>query len=345
MDHNQRLIQGVRGLIRGDSMNWAAAKQRLNLVPPKRRDRMRSLDEFAEQGSQSTLAVPYLHSTHESVFDPLGPADVAEWFTVSLLSSAALTKDHEKAEKQEIWLELTKQRQVDPSMVRGRLGTTIALATLAANGKDGTSGKDNPHYFDDLGLVRAVAVAMQCSDSRSLEKEIEDEVSLTASGDGLKAAVAFGQLFYELLAGSTKETAISAAIDRLPVGTWGAAVLEQSLEIAANASSVDDLAFALEREIADNVYCFPVSAPETLAMICAHLAFASSRDQLIAGGILHSSRAETMAPLIWSIAGVLFGGYEQISKPLQGVSVRTLRGTNSEGIITKLISQSKRSAS
>jgi hypothetical protein len=114
-------------------MNWAAAKQRLNLVPPKRRRRMRILDEFAEQRSQSTLPVPYLHSTHESVFDPLGPADVAEWFTVSLLSSAALTKELKKTDKQSLWIELTKQRQSDPSTVRGRVGTTIALATLAEN--------------------------------------------------------------------------------------------------------------------------------------------------------------------------------------------------------------------
>jgi hypothetical protein len=345
MDHNQRLVQGVRGLVRGDSMNWAAAKQRLNLVPPKRRRRMRILDEFAEQGSQSTLPVPYLHSTHESVFDPLGPADVAEWFTVSLLSSSSLTKELKKAERHAMWHELTTQRQADPSAVRGRLGTTIALATLAANGNDGTSGKDNPHYFDDMGLVRAVAVAMQCRDSESLEREITDEVSLTASGDGLVVAVAFGQLFYELLGGSTKEAAINAAIDRLPVGTWGAAVLQQSLDLAANSSSIDDLAFALERDIADHVYCFPVSAPETLAMICAHLAFATSRDQLIAAGILHSSRVETMAPLLWAIAGVLFGGYEQKSKPLQGVSVRALVGANPEEIITELVSQSKGNAS
>jgi hypothetical protein len=345
MDHNQRLIQAVRGLVRGDSMNWAAAKQRLNLVPPKRRRRMRILDEFAEQRSQSTLPVPYLHSTHESVFDPLGPADVAEWFTVSLLSSAALTKELKKTDKQSLWIELTKQRQSDPSTVRGRVGTTIALATLAENGNDGTSGKDNPHYFDDMGLVRAAAVAMQCRDPESLEREITDEVSLTASGDGLLASVAFGTLFYELLGGSTKEAAINAAIDRLPAGTWGATVLKQSLDIAANASSIDDLTFALERDIADHVYCFPVAAPETLAMICAHLAFATSRDQLIAAGILHSSRVETMAPLLWGIAGVLFGGYDQKSRSLQGVSVLALRGTNSEDVITELVTQSKRNAS
>lgn len=345
MDHDQRLIQAVRGLVRGDSMNWAAARQRLNLTPPKRRMRMRYLDEFAEARYQSTFPVPYLHSTHESVFDSLGPADVSEWFTVSLLSSAAITRNLGKTNKQSLWLELASARVADPSTVRGRLGTTIALATLASNGDDGTSGKDNPHYFDDLSLIRAAAVAMQCRDAHELEELITDEVSLTASGDGLTAAVAFGRLFYELLSGGTVKTAVNLAIDQLPAGSWSGEVLQQSLDLADTATSIDDLTFALERDIADNVYSFPVSAPETLAMVCAHLSFASSRDQLIAAGLLHSSRAEIMAPLLWALAGVLFGGYEHKARPLQGVSVLALRGTNSEDIIEKLIAQTKRNAS
>ncbi len=339
MDQNFKAVQGLRGLVRGDSMNWAAARQRLNLVPPKRRMRMRYLDSFAEERSQSTLPVPYLHSTHESVLDPLGPADVTEWFTASLLSAAGMNLSLETAGKHELWKELTAIRALNPLEVRGRLGTTLALTTLANNGFDGTSGKDNPHYFDDLALVRAVAVAFCCDDKAELSKQIIEEVSLTASGDGLTGAVVFGHLFFDILSGIAVDEALDNLVAGLAKDTWSRGVLEQALNLVAGVDSVDELAFALERDIADHVYSFQVSVPETLAMVCAHLKFASSRDQLLAAGILHSSRAEIMAPLIWSLAGLIFGGFKDKSHDLQGLSIRAMKGKNPEEILEDVITR------
>jgi hypothetical protein len=333
MDQNIKAVQGLRGLVRGDSMNWAAARQRLNLVPPKRRMRMRYLDSFAEERSQSTLPVPYLHSTHESVLDPLGPADVTEWFTASLLSAARMNLSLETAGKHELWKDLVATRALNPAEVRGRVGTTIALETLANRGFDGTSGKDNPHYFDDLALVRAVAVAFCCGNKSELSEKIIEEVGLTASGDGLSGAVAFGHLFFDILTGTSVDEALDSLVAGLAEDTWPRGVLEQALNLVPEANSVDELAFALERDIADHVYSYQVSVPETLAMVCAHLKFAGSRDQLIAAGILHSSRAEVMAPLIWSLAGLIFGGFPDKARDLQGLSIKAVKGINPEHIL------------
>lgn len=321
--HSHQLILG---LTHGDSRTWAAARQRLNLIPPKRRARMRYMDEFAEQRHQASIPVPYLHSTHESILNPVGPADVSEWFAVSLLSSLGVSLGGSMASPTSIWQELSEIRDQDPSAVRGRLGTTIALDVIARSGSTATSGKDNPHYFDDLSLIRAMAVAVTSETSLDTSDRIEKELSITASDDGLVAGIAMGNLTVALLTGASPKTAINNLVASLAHDSWTLSVIKQSLDLARQASSIDELAFMLEKEIADHVYSYQVSAPETLAMACAYLAFSTTRDQLLLGGFLNASRSEVLVPLLWGLAGVQYGGFDSSPGPLQGLSVRALRG-------------------
>lgn len=322
---NQR-EQLVLGLLHGDAKTWASARQRLNLVPPKRRMRMRYLDEFAEVRHQSSLPVPYLHSTHESVLNPLGPADISEWFYVSALSSAARNIEGKPAEPQTIWHELAAMRSEQPSEVRGRLGTTIALDLISDTGGTETSGKDNPHYFDDMALVRSLAVVLTTGSDSDLDLALGQELSVTASHDGLAAGMGFGRLVSALLSGSDSPDAIARLLERLPSGSWSEAVVIQALDIAAKAQSVEDLGFRLEQEIADHVYSYQIAAPETLALICGYLKFAKTKSELLLSGFLHSSRSEVLVPLMWALAGLNYGGFSSSPGPLQGLSVRSLRG-------------------
>lgn len=318
--------QLILGFLHGDAKTWASARQRLNLVPPKRRMRMRYLDEFAEVRSQSSLPVPYLHSTHESVLNPLGPADVSEWFYASALSSSGRSVDSTATEAQAIWFELAALRKAEPAQVRGRLGTTIALDLIAANDSTATSGKDNPHYFDDLALVRALAVAIINRQQENLDAALANELSVTASHDGLACGMAFGHLLSTLLAGHDVTDAIARALDQLPAGSWAEAVVTQALEIASRAESIEDLGFRLEQEIADHVYSYQIAAPETLALVCGYLKFAKSKSELLLAGFLHSSRSEVLVPLLWGLAGLRFGGFTASPGPLQGLSIKAFRG-------------------
>lgn len=320
--------QLILGLLHGDAKTWASARQRLNLVPPKRRMRMRYLDEFAEVRSQSSLPVPYLHSTHESVLNPLGPADISEWFYVSALSSTARSMDNKSAELQAIWFELAAARKAGPAQVRGRLGTTIALDLIASTGSTTTSGKDNPHYFDDLALVRALAVAITNQQRGDLEAALVRELSVTASHDGLASGNAFGHLVSGLLAGNDVPEAIARSLDLLDAGSWTEALVTQALEIAAAAESIEDLGLRLEQEIADHVYSYQIAAPETLALVCGYLKFAKSKTDLLLAGFLHSSRSEVLVPLLWGLAGLKFGGYIASPGPLQGLSIKAFRGVD-----------------
>lgn len=323
---SEKSEQLVLGLLHGDSRTWAAARQRLVLVPPKRRMRMRYLDEFAEKKGQSSIPVPYLHSTHESVLNPLGPADVSEWFAVSLLSSRGLNQRLEPTGKQQIWRDLAQDRAENPLNVRGRLGTTIALELLQKSGTFETSGKDNPHYFDDMSLVRAMAVAVSASDAGLLETELREELRVTASHDGLHAGAAMGKLVYELLEGSAPLAAVNKITSELPAGSWTSAVAKQAIDLSSSASSIEELGFLLEKEIADHVYTYQVSAPETLAMVLAYLSIANSKEELLLSGFLNASRSEVLAPIVWGLAGIIFGGYRSSPGSLQGVSIKKLRG-------------------
>ncbi len=330
---SEKSEQLILGVLHGDSRTWAAARQRLVLVPPKRRMRMRYLDEFAEKRGQSSIPVPYLHSTHESVLNPLGPADVSEWFAVSLLSSRGLNQRLEPTANQQIWRDLAHDRSENPLDVRGRLGTTIALDLIQKSGTVETSGKDNPHYFDDMSLVRAMAVAVSTSDAGLLETELREELRITASHDGMHAGVAMGILVHELLAGSTTADAVKRVLSKLPEGSWTAAVAQQAIDLSTAASSIEHLGFLLEKDIADHVYSYQVSAPETLGMVLAYLSLASSKEELLLAGFLNSSRSEVLTPLIWGLAGIIFGGFQSSPGALQGVSIKKLKGIETQNIL------------
>ncbi len=336
---SEKSEQLVLGLLHGDSRTWAAARQRLVLVPPKRRMRMRYLDEFAEKRGQSSIPVPYLHSTHESVLNPLGPADVSEWFAVSLLSSRGLNQRLESTGKQQIWRDLAHDRSENPLSVRGRLGTTIALELMQKSGTFETSGKDNPHYFDDMALIRAMAVAVSRSDAGLLETELREELRITASHDGIHAGVAMGKLVYELLEGSTPADAVKKVLSEIPVGSWTAAVAQQAVDLSAAAPSIEQLGYLLEKEIADHVYSYQVSAPETLAMVLAYLSLASSREELLLASFLNSSRSEVLTPVIWGLTGIIFGGFQASPGALQGVSITKLKGIEIQTMLEQRANQ------
>lgn len=330
--HNQLVL----GLLHGDSKTWAAARQRLNLVPPKRRMRMRYLDEFSELRSQSSLPVPYLHSTHESVLNPLGPADVSEWFLVSFLSAAGLSMDLQESGCQQIWHDLALHRRSDKSAVRARIGTTLALETIALTGSFETSGKDNPHYFDDLVLIRAIAVTLGTGEDQSLIEALDHELSVTSSHDGLIAGIAMGMIFESLLDANPPKEAIAAAINYLPSESWTHSVVQEAMALASQATSLEELGYLLERDIADHIYSYQVSAPETLAMFCSYLAFSSTRSDLLLAGFLNSSRSEVLVPLLWSVSGVLFGGFESSPGALQGLSIRRFKGVQLDKTVSEI---------
>lgn len=318
--------QLILGLLHGDSRTWAAARQRLALVKPKRRMRMRYLDEFAEKRAQSSFPVPYLHSTHESVLNPTGPADVSEWFAVSMLSNKGLDLDLKQSKKQQVWFDLTSKRESEPLSVRGRLGTTIAMDVIHATGSAKTAGKDNPHYFDDMALIRALAVAVSNEDESRLEAELREELGVTVSLDGVDSGVALGFLAKGLLSGEPVSSVIPRILKYLPEGGWSASVVIQALDLAKVSKSIDELGELLEKEIADHIYSYQIAAPETLAMACAYLAFATTREELLLGSFLNSSRSEVLTPLLWALAGVMFGGFSSSPGALQGVSVTNLKG-------------------
>lgn len=320
--------QITRGVLGGDALTWAGSRQRLNLLPPKRRRRIRFLDESFELKNQTTIAVPYLHSTHESVMNPVGPADVGEWYAVSALSAMGLGLAQESVGRTGIWKQLAEARDAQPEAVRARLGTTIALETGHRTGGFETSGKDNPHYFDDLSIIRAIAYAVYGEDCTIAD--VEAELKITVSEDGLEVGLASFELTRELMNGATATEAVEKALSMLTAGSWASAVVTEALELAKQSESIDQLGVLLESKINDHVYSYPVAAPETLAMVCAYLSFCENREQLLMAGFLNSSRSETLVPILWGYAGAIFGGFASNSQPLQGSSVQALAGLELE---------------
>jgi ADP-ribosylglycohydrolase len=134
------------------------------------------------------------------------------------------------------------------------------------------------------------------------------DAEVTHSLDGVWCARATAGLITRLLAGADARDAIAAARDELPDGRWSARVVDRGLELAAESTSALDLALALDLLLVDKIYSYPVAAPETLALLLAHLSRAASADELMLGAFAQARNADALPALAGAVAGAHFGG-------------------------------------
>jgi hypothetical protein len=306
----------ARGLLAGEALSSADAGYRLRLMPPKRLARMETLAAFAREHGTTTPAVPYAHSSPVAVLQP-GAGEAVEWFAFAVRAQRGGLDD--------AWRRLAE----DPGPAR--IGTRIPLDNLRRGLSAPQSGNDNPHYFDDLPMVRAVAAAAIADDESGAREAARRDAAYTAALDGLWCAEATAVLVARLLAGSPVDEAVEAARVVLPEGTWSRRLAEEALATAAQASGALDRAQRLSAGVGDWIYSYATVAPETLAMLLAHVRFAASAEELLLGVFAQPRNAATLPALAGAVAAVVFGegwmprGLDLDSR-LAGVGIPDLAG-------------------
>jgi len=328
-----RIAGTIFGLSFGESTALPSATHRLAILAPKRIMRMKSLGEFADNNKQTTRPFPYTHAQPSSMLNPR-PSDDAEWFSFVadylLDSKETLTQ----------WTLLAEK--IDE--IRARTGTKIALRNIIAGKNPPATGHDNPHYFDDISLIRALAIStFRFNDPKVLGLIVREDISVTHSEDGLYCALAMAYLHATLLRGESASQAIESALSQLPLDSWSYSTVTSMINKTSNKKLALQRYATLENEEIENIYAYPVSAPETLGLLCAHLQHAQNAEDLIFAGLLHKRKLDSLPALMGAVAGALYGTewipeeFRDARLELEGVCIPALKGITLKSICDRYL--------
>ena len=335
MSHSQesKIRGAVFGLAFGDAISFPSTTHRLRLLNVKRSNRMISLTQFAFDQKQNTYPTVYTHAQSVEFLGPR-PTDDSEWLYFSADIHLA------GIEPKSAW---TKLANSDEDL-RGRTGTLMALDNLKSGKMPPHSGHDNPHYFDDMAMIRSLAAALifRGNEAQALEKTRSD-AEVTHSEDGIYCALALATVATSLLADETADTAIAKALKQLPDGSWSQRVIADALTATASAKSVTEVAYILEDVVIDRIYSYSISAPESLALILCYLKVAKSSNDFLLAGTIHKRKLDSMPALLGAIAGLIHGdewipaGFISSGSDLDGVCIPSLKGKSLTELATRII--------
>ena len=333
LSQESKIRGAVLGLAFGDAMSFPSTTHRLRLLNVKRSNRMIGLTQFAFDEKQNTYPTVYTHAQPIEFLAPR-PTDDSEWFYFS--ADIHLAKLDSKNE----WLKLAKSGED----LRGRTGTLMALDNLKAGKLPPESGHDNPHYFDDMAMIRSLAAALiyRGKNDLILEKTRSD-AEVTHSEDGVYCALAFSSMANALLADQTIETAVTSALEQLPKGSWSQRVISDALIATASAKSITEVAYILEDVVIDRIYSYSISAPESLALILCYLRVAKTPNDLLLAGMLNKRKLDSMPAFLGAIAGLLHGdqwipsAFIANNSDLDGVCIPSLKGKSLTNLVERIV--------
>ncbi|MEQ6899311.1 ADP-ribosylglycohydrolase family protein [Microbacterium sp. KR10-403] len=311
----------LRGLVAAEILHPGNLDFRIHALPPKRFARMEVLHAFDREHSEATPTRPYAHSSPPERLQ--GPGENAEWVAFSATSFVTGREDVIESR----WLELAAEGRG-----RQRAGTAIALGNMRRGLRPPQSGHDNPHYFDDLAMARAVG-AVALHDVTTARALVAADAHATHDLDGAWAADAVVVLLHALLSGAPGTDAARLAAEVLPEHSWSRRLAEVALSAAAQTASPFELSVVLSREVCDWIYSYPVAAPETLAVLLAHVSAATSAEALLAGTSATGRNGTTLAALSGAASAALFGAdwipsEISLDVPLAGLGVPRLAGVS-----------------
>lgn len=335
----QRARAAMLGLAVGDAISWPAMFHRSFLMPFWTRRIRREMDAASENLHVIRPPMPFSLNQNPQAFD-LGPTDDSEWcaFTAEQLLQQNGGLDSEKLLA--AWRKLAEAAEP----VRGEVSTQAALFNLR-NGKfPPHTGHDNPHYFDDGAMCRAVPIGVVCpGDHRRAAEFAAIDAAVTNSEDGLWAAQAMAALVTVLCGGGNLQQAIAAAQSYLPAHSWIARTVEKAMTICGNAETILEVAPELNREVINREYSYGSVAPETLAVTLAILTITKGEfEAALMAATVFAKTADSVPALVGAAAGALngekinFGPWRNSIRFLKGICIPNFRGRDYIELTEKL---------
>lgn len=312
----------IRGLALGDMYSPQSSRHRLHLVGARRVRRFEFLTSEASSNRHTTIPAPYVNGYPQELLKPR-PSDDCEWFH---FAQTTVRKNLSFADE---WRKLAAIRE----SLLTRAGTHAALRNISHGKLAPVSGHDNTHYFDDLSLIHAIAIAtIPGLSNEKIHQTLIENISHTHSEDGIWCANALAEFVLQLKDGKPIQNAMTNAMKYLPKDSWSLREIKKAETLTEGISDNLERVFHLENYFVDRIYAYPYGAPETLALLLAHLQHFEDPGLFFATSFLHPRHTDSLPPLMGFFAGLL-GGKDWIpthhrtqSIELDGVCIPHFKG-------------------
>ena len=329
-DIKQRAKNAMIGLAIGDSISWTSMFHRSVLLPPWTRRIRREIDASSEITNVIITPMPFSLNQPSKHFD-IAPTDKTEWAT---FSAEILLSEKFGLYEQRLLDEWTMLAN-SPSPIRGGISTQAALNNLRNGLKPPQSGKQNPHYFDDGAMSRAIPIGIICAGQPETAARLgETDASVSNSEDGIWAALAMAVAISLICVGQSINESINQAYKYLPESSWIKRTVDEAMSIAGKSDSVFSILPEIQNNIVNKEYSYGNVAPETLALtfIIAKL-HGNDFEKAIASAACFAKSGETLPAMVGSLVGATrtksFGGDNWLT------AIETLKGICIPGFVEK----------
>jgi ADP-ribosylglycohydrolase len=326
----QRAKNAMLGLAIGDAISWTSMFHRSILLPPWTRRIRREIDASSETTNVIITPMPFSLNQPAKYFI-ISPTDETEW---AAFSAEILLKNNFKSYEQEVfneWMKLANSQD----QIRGGVSTQAALHNLDCGIKPPQTGKQNPHYFDDGAMSRAVPIGIICSGQPELAARLaEIDASVTNSEDGIWAAQAMAVAVCLVCSGENINDAINGAYQYLPEFSWIRRTVDEAMKITGNIDSIFSILPEIQNNIINREYSYGNVAPETLALtfIIAKV-HANNFETAVSTASCFAKSGETLPAMVGALAGAMQSKVFASEKWLN--AIETLKGICIPGFVEK----------
>lgn len=335
------------GLAAGDASGYPAAYHRLTPAPGRRQ---LLWSQAAEMDAQhiNKFPLPFSHAAplSEATFSATDDAEQAALATAVLSAAvlgaaASVQRDPDAAALFAAWHQIViPQAEVYWGSIADRSAILNALDGLAAP----HTGRDNPHFYDDSSVARAVPVGIVYSGEPDRAAYVARALaSITNDGVGSDAAAIMADAIARVTAGLPVQDAVAAAANRIDSSTWLGRKYLLAEEILARSGSVFEAIPEWNDEIANLEYNFGNIAAETLPLALIIARQSQSLGEALGYANLIPKQADTMPAMVGALLGAA-GGTEAIPATwrervelLRGVSVPSTSGVRLSDAAQQLI--------
>jgi ADP-ribosylglycohydrolase len=289
-------------------------------------------------------AMPFSLNQPAHAFD-IGPTDDAEW---AAYTAGILLRDGVGFEtaRLDAWLALARLG----GAVKGGVGVQAALRNLRRDIGPPRSGRENPHYFDDGAIARAVPIGVfHAGDPENAAETAGLDASVTNAEDGVWAAQAMAAAVSLACAGKPPDEFLEASIRCLPADSLTWSRVGEALSLVKHAESIFPVLPELQNRVLNREYSYGNAAPETLALAFAIIKLEGrdfERAVTVASSI--GKAADSLPAVVGALAGAMSAGtiasdswLASISR-LKGICIPALAGANYLELTDRLVDHAMR---
>jgi ADP-ribosylglycohydrolase len=305
MTYNARFRGALLGLAYGDAISFPALFHRFESMPRRRHQFVwRQNKELGEMGI-GRMTLPFTHRMPAHHLEP-SPTDDTEF---ALLTLNALLDDPNPPSQQTFLTAWQTHMLPAADELHTSFSERAAIENLRRGLLPPVTGNDNPLHYEDSAVARAVPIGLFCvgqPDEAAALAQLDTQI--TQAEDGVWAARGMAAAIALLSDGAAPFEAAARARAEFPAESWIAHGDAIAISCRDEATSVEDLALLLSRQLINTVYSYGNAAPETFP--AALVLFEKCEGDLLratAAANMIAKSADSLPAMVGALCGALQG--------------------------------------